>query len=224
VNIKKLSLAVAGALLVVGCASTPTPKVTAISDPLEARPEITKKEATFFEDFGTLRVEMDEKTGDWIAVEAHGIASINANHRNSEKEAIMLAKMDALNNINEFLNLSSTSTKSVESTTKTLLDDSVNGGTTESKKPTESIDAFGDKSTSDKTETTVQNNENRARVNKVAKTIKETLTQHSVGNIKGGQVIKTKVDRESNLVAVTVRVSKQNIIAARKIRNQMDGV
>jgi len=224
VNIKKLTLAVAGALLVVGCASTTTPKVTAVTDPLEARPEITKKEATFFEDFGNFRVEMDEKTGDWIAIEAHGVASINSNHRNSEIEAIKVAKMNALDNINEFLNLSSTSTKSVESVTKTLLDDSVTGKTIESKKPTEDVDAFGDKSTSDKTETAMQNNENRARVNKVARTIKETLTQHSVGNIKGGQVIKTKVNRESNLVAVTVRVSKQNIIAARKIRNQMDGV
>jgi hypothetical protein len=222
VNIKKISLAVAGALLVVGCSSNP--KVATITNPLEAKSEITKKEATFYEDFGNLRVEMDEKTGDWVAIYANGFASINANHESAKREAIVLAKMDAINNINEFLNLSSTSTKSVETSTKTILDDSVNGTTAESKKPAEGTDVFGDKTVSNKTETTLQNNENRARVNKVVKTVKETLTQHSVGQIKGGEWLKTNVDRENNLVAVTVRVTKSSIGTARKVKNSMDGV
>jgi hypothetical protein len=136
----------------------------------------------------------------------------------------MVANMRAQRNLTEFLSSSVKSDKFTDSVSKVVLDDTVTGNTNDLKKPTQGLDALGEMVGIDKTETTSENSEKRNRANKVAQTVKETISQSANGILKGTMIVDRKIDVDVNMVAVTIRVSKKSINASRKIRNQMDGV
>jgi hypothetical protein len=136
----------------------------------------------------------------------------------------MVANMRAQRNLTEFLSSSVKSDKFTDSISKVVLDDTISGNTSDVKKPTQGLDALGEMVGIDKTETASENSEKRNRANKVAQTVKETISQSASGILKGTMIVDRKIDSDVNMVAVTIRVSKKSINASRKIRNQMDGV
>lgn len=220
---KRLSTLIASLFLVVGCASN-GPKIATINNPLEAKPDIKKQEVKFLEAYGHVKLEFDENGEEWLTLESTGTAPLNFNHANSREEAFMVANMRAQRNLTEFLSSSVKSDKFTDSVSKVVLDDTLNGTTSDVKKPTQGLDALGEMVGIDKTENTSENSEKRNRANKVAQTVKETISQSANGILKGTMIVDRKVDADVNMVAVTIKVSKKSINAARKIRNQMDGV
>jgi hypothetical protein len=219
---KKISVILASLVLVVGCSSNP--KVATITNPLEAKPDIKKQEVKFLEMYGHVKLEFDENGEEWLTLESTGTAPLNFNHANSREEAFMVANMRAQRNLTEFLSSSVKSDKFTDSISKVVLDDTLNGTTSDVKKPTQGLDALGEMVRIDKTETASENSEKRNRANKVAQTVKETISQSASGILKGTMIVDRKIDADVNMVAVTIRVSKKSINASRKIKNQMDGV
>lgn len=220
---KRLSTLIASLFLVVGCASN-GPKIATINNPLEAKPDIKKQEVKFLEQYGHVKLEFDENGEEWLTLESTGTAPLNFNHANSREEAFMVANMRAQRNLIEFLNSQIKSDKVTDSISKVVLDDTLVGGTKDVNKPIETVDLLGEKSSTNKTETQSHNDEQRNRANKVAQTVKETISQSANGILKGTMIVDRKIDADVNMVAVTIKVSKKSINAARKIRNQMDGV
>ena len=212
-NIKKISLAVAGVLLLVGCASE-----QGVVKNAEVKSEVTKQEVSFIEDNGSFIIGYD-KNGNWSYIEVTGMAKNNDDLILARR----LARADAYRNISEWLNSSVSSTTSTDSTTKTLSDNSLVGKTIESKKPNEDVDVFGDKIIADKTETSLQNNESRTKNNKTYKIVKEFMSQNSASLIKGARPISTKIDKETNMIAVTFRLDANDIKASKTAVSQMEG-
>jgi hypothetical protein len=221
-KVKKIAALVAAIVFVAGCSTNP--KIATITNPLEARADIKKQEVKFLETYGHVVLQFDENGEEWLSLESTGTAPLNFNHANSREEAFMVANMRAQRNLIEFLSSSIKSDKFTDSISKVVLDDTLVGGTKDSNKPTEALDALGDKTVSNKSETASQNDESRSRANKVAQTVKETINQSANGILKGTMIIDRKIDAEVNMVAVTIKVSKKSINTSRKIRNQMDGV
>lgn len=209
-------------LFFTGCSSSP--KIATIQNPLEAKPDIKKQEVQFLESNGYVKLEFDQNGEEWLTLESTGTAPLNFNHANSREEAFMVANMRAQRNIVEFISGSIKSDKFTDSVSKVILNDDLTGGTKETKKPGEGVDALGEKIFSSDTVSSSENEEKRNRANKVAQTVKETINHSANGIVKGAIVVDRKIDPEINMVAVTVRVTKKSINAARKIRNQMDGV
>jgi len=221
-KVKKIAALVAAIVFIAGCSTNP--KIATITNPLEARADIKKQEVKFLETYGHITLQFDENGEEWLSLESTGTAPLNFNHANSREEAFMVANMRAQRNLIEFLSSSIKSDKFTDSISKVVLDDTLTGGTKDSNKPTEALDALGDKTVSNKSETASQNDESRSRANKVAQTVKETISQSANGILKGTMIVDRKIDAEVNMVAVTIKVSKKSINTSRKIRNQMDGV
>ena len=221
-KVKNISAFLGTLLFIVGCNSNP--KLTTVTNPLEAKLDIKKQEVKFLEQNGHVKLEFDENGEEWLALESTGTAPLNFNHANSREEAFMVANMRAQRNLTEFLSASIKSDKVTDSISKVMLNDNINGSLVDTKKPTQDFNTLGETVGIDKTETTSENTEKRDRANKVAQTVKETISQSANGILKGALIIERKVDADLNMVAVTIRVSKKSINASRKIRNQMDGV
>jgi hypothetical protein len=66
--------------------------------------------------------------------------------------------------------------------------------------------------------------EDRYRANKIAQSVTESIRDSSQFILKGAFISKREIDRESNLAAVTVQVSRKSINAASQVRNMMNGI
>lgn len=224
-NKKLIAVAVAGALMLGGCSSlSDKPTVSVIDNPLESAPDIKQQEVVFLEENGKITLEFDEKTGDWIAIEATGTSPVTFNHANSREEAFTVASMRARANLVEFLTNSVKTEKFVENVSKTILNDSVKNGKVDLTEPVTSTDIFGDQTTENGTVSKVDNVEERNRATKVAQQVKQTVHESTNGILKGVVVSKRNINADIQMVSVTVRASKKTINAAQKIRAQMDGV
>jgi len=224
-NKKLIAVAVAGALALSGCSSLgDKPTVTAIDNPLEKAPDIKQQEVVFLETNGKITIEFDEKTGEWLAIEATGTSPVTFNHANSREEAFTVAGMRARANLVEFLNNGVKSEKFVENVSKTILNDSVKNGKTDNTQPITETDIFGDQTTENGTVSQIDNIEERTRATKVAQQVKQTVHESTNGILKGVVVSKRNINSDIQMVSVTVRASKKTINTAHKIRSQMDGV
>jgi len=212
----------AAVLMAVGCASQNT-GVKMVDNPLEQQPDIKAQEVAFLEEHGTIGLEFDETSGEWISVESTGTSPITFNHANSREEAMTVASMRARANLVEFLNNTIKTEKFVENVSKTILNDTLTNGTNTVTAPLSETDIFGDEVTTLGTQDHVNNIEQRNRSTKVAQQVKQTLHESTNGILKGAMIVDRKVDPSVNMVAVKVRVSKKSINAAHKIRSQMDG-
>lgn len=212
------------ALFVTGCASTkeaPAP-VTKIENKLESKPDIKKAEAEFLETAGTVQLQFSDE-GEWLLIKTSGTAPINFNHAQGREDAFLLATMRAKRNLVEFLNNDVKSGKAVENVTKTALKDIVSSNGSENRKrnkDTKTDDLFGSDTEVDNSQ---YSQEERNRANKISQSVTETINDNSQGILRGAYIANRSIDRESNMVAVTMMVSKKSINAAALVRTQMNG-
>lgn len=212
------------ALFVTGCASNkqaPAP-VTKIENKLESKPDIKKAEADFLETAGTVQLQFSEE-GEWLLIKTSGTAPINFNHAQGREDAFLLATMRAKRNLVEFLNNDVKSGKAVENVTKTALKDIVSSNGSENRKrnkDTKTDELFGSDTEVDNSQ---YSQEERNRANKISQSVTETINDNSQGILRGAYIANRTVDRESNMVAVTMMVSKKSINAAALVRTQMNG-
>lgn len=221
---KKSVLAMAlVAVFTVGCASKGSPpSPTKVENKLELKPDLKKAEAEFLEVAGTVQLQFSED-GDWVAIKTSGTAPINFNHPQGREDAFMLATMRAKRNLVEFLTNDVKSGKVAENVTKTAMRDIVTNKNTEdrrrdSKKENDSL--FG---SDGEVEGGMYSEEERKRASKIAQSVTETISDNSQFILKGAYVAKREVDRDSNMVAVTIMVSKKSMNTAAQVRTMMNG-
>ena len=213
------------ALFATGCSSfgnkAPAP-VTKIENKLETKPDIKKAEAEFLETAGTVQLQFSEE-GDWLLIKTSGTAPINFNHAQGREDAFLLATMRAKRNLVEFLNNDVKSGKAVENITKTALKDIVSSNSNENRKrnkDTKTDELFGSDTEVDNSQ---YSQEERNRANKISQSVTETINDNSQGILRGAYIANRSIDRESNMVSVTLMVSKKSINTAALIRTQMNG-
>jgi hypothetical protein len=211
------------AIFVTGCASNKAPEpVVKVENKLEQKPDIKKAEAEFLEASGTVQLQFSEE-GEWLVIKTSGTAPINFNHAQGREDAFVLATMRAKRNLIEFLNNDIKSGKAHESITKTALKDIVTNKNIENKsknRETKSDDIFGSDANNDSTQFS---EEERTRANKISQSVTETLVDNSQGILRGAYVSKRDIDRETNMVSVTMTVSKKSINTAANVRTMMSG-
>jgi hypothetical protein len=219
-----ISMAVV-ALFATGCSSfgnkAPAP-VTKIENKLETKPDIKKAEAEFLETAGTVQLQFSEE-GEWLLIKTSGTAPINFNHAQGREDAFLLATMRAKRNLVEFLNNDVKSGKAVENITKTALKDIVSSNSNENRKrnkDTKTDELFGSDTEVDNSQ---YSQEERNRANKISQSVTETINDNSQGILRGAYIANRSIDRESNMVSVTLMVSKKSINTAALIRTQMNG-
>jgi len=221
---KKSALAMAlVAVFTVGCASKGSPPTPVkVENKLELKPDIKKAEAEFLEMSGTLQLQFSED-GDWVVIKSSGTAPINFNHPQGREDAFMLATMRAKRTLIEFLTNDVKSGKVAENVTKTAMRDMVTNKNTEdrrrdSKKENDSL--FG---SDNDTTGGMYSEEDRKRASKIAQSVTETISDNSQFILKGAYVANRVVDRDTNMVSVTLLVSKKSMNVASQIRTQMNG-
>jgi len=223
-TMKKSALAMAlVAVFTVGCASKGSPPTPVkVENKLELKPDIKKAEAEFLEMSGTLQLQFSED-GDWVVIKSSGTAPINFNHPQGREDAFMLATMRAKRTLIEFLTNDVKSGKVAENVTKTAMRDMVTNKNTEdrrrdSKKENDSL--FG---SDNDTTGGMYSEEERKRASKIAQSVTETISDNSQFILKGAYVANRVVDRDTNMVSVTLLVSKKSMNVASQIRTQMNG-
>ncbi len=212
------------AVFLTGCASTSKspPPVAKVENKLEMKPDIRKAEAEFLETAGTVQLQFSEE-GDWLLIKTSGTAPINFNHAQGREDAFLLATMRAKRNLVEFLNNDIKSGKAVENVTKTALKDIVTSNGSENSKrskDTKSDELFGSDTEVDHSQ---YSQEERNRASKISQSVTENINDNSQGILRGAYISNRSIDRECNMVAVTLMVSKKSINAASVVRTQMNG-
>jgi hypothetical protein len=221
---KKSALAMAlVAVFTVGCAtkgSPPTP--VKVENKLELKPDIKKAEAEFLEMSGTLQLQFSDD-GDWVVIKSSGTAPINFNHPQGREDAFMLATMRAKRTLIEFLTNDVKSGKVAENVTKTAMRDMVTNKNTEDRRrdsKKENDPLFG---SDNDTTGGMYSEEDRQRASKIAQSVTETISDNSQFILKGAYVANRVVDRDTNMVSVTLLVSKKSMNVSSQIRTQMNG-
>jgi hypothetical protein len=131
--------------------------------------------------------------------------------------------MRAKRTLIEFLTNDVKSGKVAENVTKTAMRDIVTNKNTEdrrrdSKKENDSL--FG---SDNDTTGGMYSEEERKRASKIAQSVTETISDNSQFILKGAYVANRVVDRDTNMVSVTLLVSKKSMNVASQIRTQMNG-
>lgn len=203
-----------------GCSSSPkAPEpVVKVQNKLEQTPDISKSEAEFLEANGTLQIQYGDD-GQWIMIKTVGTASVNFNHTQGKEDAFMLASMRAKRNLIEFLNNDVRSNKVTENISRATLKDLVLNKNREDRQSGGSL-------SDEELEAKLNNasSEDRHRANKIAHSVSESIRDSSQFILKGAFISKREIDRESNLAAVTVQVSRKSINAASQVRTMMNGI
>lgn len=213
-----IALAVIAAVGVSGCASNKVEPVSKVENKLEMKPDIPKSEATFLTESGTVTLEFAED-GSWLVVKATATAPVNFNHSQGRDDAFTIATMRAKRNLAEFLNNDVKSDKVTESLTRTALRDIVKNENTESKNR-KTLSDF-DEDTDTGPEGNQYSAEERRRASRIVTSVQESISDRTQAVLKGAYIADRKVNRENNLVSVTIQASRKSINAAGTIRSLM---
>jgi hypothetical protein len=207
------------AVLAAGCASQKPAPVTEIKDKLEQKPDISKAEAEFMSVTGTLQLQFSED-GQWILIKSSGTAPVNFNHPQGREDAFMLATMRAKRNLAEFLSNDLRSTKVTENLTKTSLRDLVTSNNSEKRDRKKSVNEDDD----NLPEGAQVSEEERRRANRIAQSVTESITDSSQAILRGAFIATREINRDNNMVVVTMQVSRKSINAAAQVRTMMNGL
>lgn len=207
------------AVLASGCASQKPAPVAEIKDKLEQKPDISKTEAEFLSVTGTLQLQFSED-GQWVMIKSSGTAPINFNHPQGREDAFMLATMRAKRNLAEFLSNDLRSSKVTENLTKTSLRDLVTTNNNEKRDRKKSMNDDDD----NLPEGIQASEEERRRANRIAQSVTESITDNSQAILRGAFIATREVNRDNNMVVVTMQVSRKSINAAAQVRTMMNGL
>jgi len=232
VNIKKISLAVAGALLVVGCA-TNQPGVIKNA---ELRPEtdsIRPKPVStvFHRPQGTMTITFDAK-GEFLEITSKGTAPIAGNNAFSIEQAAQVAQLRAKRNIAEFISTQLQTTRSVKvlsTAVQKSLENTTNGMSEEVKIDDKDFDANGnpviinaynDGSKDTAPAPVVEGNPN-TNSEKIAEIVRENITTSSSALIRGAVITDEKIDQAGRTIVVEIKTGTNTVKAANELRKLM---
>jgi hypothetical protein len=231
VNIKKISLAVAGALLVVGCASN-----QGVVKNAELRPEtdsIRPKpvSAVFHRPQGTMTITFDAK-GNFLEITSKGTAPIAGNNAFSIEQAAQVAQLRAKRNIAEFISTQLQTTRSVKvlsTAVQKSLENTTNGMGEEIKVDDKDFDLNGnpviinayDDGSKDKTPSPAVEGNPNTNSEKIAEIVRENITTSSTALLRGVVITDEKVDQAGRAIVVEVKTGIATVGAANELRRIM---
>ena len=230
-NIKKISLAVAGALLVVGCASNQgivkNAELKPDTDSIRPKPVST----VFHRPAGIMTITFSPD-GKFLEITSKGTAPIAGNNAFSIEQAAQVAQMRAKRNIAEFIStqLNTTrSTKVLSTAVQKSLENTTNGMSEEVKIDDKDFDADGnpviinaynDGSKDTAPKAVVEGNPN-TNSEKVAEIVRENITTSSTALLRGVVISDEKIDQQGRTIIVEVRTGVSTVGAANELRKIM---
>ena len=230
-NIKKISLAVAGALLVVGCAGNQgivkNAELRPDTDSIRPKPVST----VFHRPQGTMTITFDSK-GEFLEITSKGTAPISGNNALSIEQAAQVAQLRAKRNIAEFISTQLQTTRSVKvlsTAVQKSLENTTNGMSEEVKIDDKDFDANGnpviinaynDGSKDTAPAPAVEGNPN-TNSQKIAEIVRENITTSSSALIRGAVITDEKIDQAGRTIVVEIRTGTSTVKAANDLRKLM---
>jgi hypothetical protein len=231
VNIKKISLAVAGALLVVGCATNQgvikNADLKPETDSIRPKPVST----VFHRPQGTMTITFSPD-GKFVEISSKGTAPIAGNNAFSIEQAAQVAQLRAKRNIAEFISTQLNTTRSIKvlsTAVQKSLENTSNGMVEEIKVDDKDFDvngdpviinAYNDGSKDTAPKPAVEGNPN-TNSEKIAEIVRENITTSSTALLRGTVIIDEKIDQAGRTIVVEVKTGVQNINAANELRKLM---
>ena len=228
-NIKKLSLAVAGALLVVGCASNQgavKPVIKADDDSIKPKPV----SAVFHRPEGNFTIELDN--GKFVSITFSGTASQQGNNGPSGDEATKVAENRAYAVLGRFIKSEVTSTRNTKilsTAVQKSLENTTNGMGDEDKNRVvddETFDVNGDPKvttrayndgTKDQGPLPVKEGGPNTNTQKIAEINRENITIMSRAFVKGVKCNNGVLDSTNRYITVTCTTGVVNTNVANEL-------
>jgi hypothetical protein len=231
VNIKKLSLAVAGALLVVGCATNQgvikNAELKPDTDSIRPKPVST----VFHRPAGIMTITFSPD-GKFLEITSKGTAPIAGNNAFSIEQAAQVAQLRAKRNIAEFISTQLNTQRSVKvlsTAVQKSLENTTNGMSEEVKIDDKDFDADGnpvitnaynDGSKDTAPKPVVEGNPN-TNSEKVAEIVRENITTNSTALLRGVVISDEKIDQQGRTIVVEVKTGVTTVNAANELRKIM---
>jgi len=231
VNIKKLSLAVAGALLVVGCAGNQgivkNADLKPETDSIRPKPVST----VFHRPQGTMTITFDTK-GNFLEITSKGTAPIHGNNAPSIEQAAQVAQLRAKRNISEFLNTQINTTRTVKvlsTAVQKSLENTTNGMSEEVKIDDKDFDANGNPviinayndGSKDTAPAPVTEGNPNTNSQKIAEIVRENITTSSQALLRGTVITDEKIDQAGRTIVVEIKTGVSTVGAANELRKIM---
>jgi hypothetical protein len=234
-QLKKLAIAVTGALLIAGCNGT-----TEIKPDKDPSAEVNKPKpvsTVFNRPKGPTQIEFG-MDGQFVSITATGTAPIAGNNAYSIEQAVTAATLRAKRNLSEFLTeemntqrtinvISHTVQKSKENTLNGMIDTPIviNDDLFDINGNLAMEDAINDPYGTDvqAPEITGYPGAPNSNEQKVAETVKENIVAQTKNILRGVYVIEEKVNPEGRTVNVTIGASSNSINAANELKAALTG-
>ena len=230
-NIKKLTLAVAGALLVVGCAGNKdvikNADLKPETDSIRPKPVST----VFHRPQGTMTITFDTK-GNFLEITSKGTAPIAGNNAFSIEQAAQVAQLRAKRNIAEFLNTQINTTRTVKvlsTAVQKSLENTTNGMSEEVKIDDKDFDADGNPviinayndGSKDTAPAPAKEGNPNTNSEKVAEIVRENITTSSQALLRGTVITDEKIDQAGRTIVVEIKTGVSTVGAANELRKIM---
>jgi hypothetical protein len=231
VNIKKLSLAVAGALLVVGCAGNQgvikNADLKPETDSIRPKPVST----VFHRPQGTMTITFSPD-GKFLEITSKGTAPIAGNNAFSIEQAAQVAQLRAKRNIAEFISTQLNTQRSVKvlsTAVQKSLENTTNGMGEEIKVDDKDFDADGNPiiinayndGSKDTTPPAVKEGNPNTNSQKIAEIVRENITTSSSALLRGTVIIDEKIDQAGRSIVVEIKTGVNTVGAANELRKLM---
>ncbi len=229
-NIKKLSLAVAGALLVVGCAGNngivKNADLKPDTDSIRPKPVST----VFHRPEGAMTITFSSD-GKFLEITSKGTAPIAGNNAFSIEDAAQVAQLRAKKNIAEFISTQLNTTRSLKvlsTTVQKSLENTTNGMSEEVKVDDKDFDADGnpvitrayDDGSKDKV-TLPNDKDPNTNSQKIAQIVRENISTSSAALLRGVMTVSEKIDQQGRTIVVEVKTGVSTVGAANELRKIM---
>lgn len=229
-NIKKLSLAVAGALLVVGCASNngivKNADLKPDTDSIRPKPVST----VFHRPEGSMTITFSSD-GKFLEITSKGTAPIAGNNAFSIEDAAQVAQLRAKKNIAEFISTQLNTTRSLKvlsTTVQKSLENTTNGMSEEVRVDDKDFDADGnpvitrayDDGSRDKV-TLPNDKDPNTNSQKIAQIVRENISTSSAALLRGVMTVSEKIDQQGRTIVVEVKTGVTTVNAANDLRKLM---
>jgi hypothetical protein len=231
VNIKKLTLAVAGALLVVGCAGNKdvikNADLRPETDSIRPKPVST----VFHRPQGTMTITFSPD-GKFLEISSKGTAPIAGNNAFSIEQAAQVAQLRAKRNIAEFISTQLNTTRSskvLSTAVQKSLENTTNGMAEEVKIDDKDFDANGnpviinayDDGSKDTTPKSVVEGSPNTNSEKIAEIVRENITTSSSALLRGTVITDEKIDQAGRTIVVEIKTGVNTVNAANELRKLM---
>jgi len=230
-NIKKISLAVAGALLVVGCATNQGIVKNADMRPTDDSIRPKPVSTVFHRPQGIMTITFGPD-GKFLEITSKGTAPIAGNNAFSIEQAAQVAQLRAKRNIAEFISTQLNTQRSVKvlsTAVQKSLENTTNGMGEEVKVDDKDFDADGNPvvinayndGSKDRTPPPVKEGNPNTNSEKIAEIVRETINTSSSALLRGTVIVDEKIDQEGRAIVVEIKTGMSTVDAANQLRKLM---